>query len=124
MGAWTFREPISGLEVDVKFVGEPTLTSEYETTVAYARRGSSPWVVESPRRHTTPDIGELVFRHEGNYSTFRAIRNLSRRTLLTDDNGTTYAIRFVGPLTCRIADTPDRHKRPLRFVTVQMVGVD
>jgi hypothetical protein len=121
---WSITEPTSTLDVVLLPVsGDITVEEQYVTTVLYARRGTSPWVSDSVGRVPTISIPECVITSRVTLDRLRAIRDLGRRIILTDDMGTAWPCKFRGPLTYRIEDTPDRAAGVRFFVTIDVVGV-
>ena len=121
---WTLVEPVSGLSATVvPNAGDIKVVEDQVTAVTYPMNGGSPYVTDSPRRARTVTVPELVCMTTAEVEQLRLLRSLGRRMLLTDDTGEVWPVRFVGGVTVRVLDTPDRATKPIRYVTVTMVGV-
>lgn len=122
--AWTLTEPVSGLTVPLTpNAGDITVTEDRTTVVIYPGGGGSPFVAHSGRRPATPTVPELVFERTVDFEMLRAIWGTGRRLLLVDDGGVTWPVQIVGGIKARVIDTPIRPTKPLRYVTLTLVGV-
>jgi hypothetical protein len=121
---WSITEPVTGLTAELHPAdGEISVVEPQQTGVIYALRGTTPYVTDGPRRAATITVPELIFTDDAQFEKLRLIRSLGRRVLLTDDAGTVWPSKFVGPTPWRVLNTPDRATKPIRYVKITLVGV-